>query len=322
MSNNLTLEDILDVQNYFSLPSPALVEKDYHVTRALAAISTADTGRIRLVFSGGTALGRAHKLIQRMSEDIDLKIVADPLPTRPELRALRETVSNALLTAGFVFDPTNSDHVTSRNASRYTVYRLPYQPTAPGVGILRPEIQIELALWPIRLPTIHREVKSFYAEAFQQEPEVANIACVSILETAAEKFVALTRRVAAEQATPIESRDKTLVRHIYDLHVIRAHYDFAEVTPLIPQIMQADSDAYGNQYPPYREDPHKETWSAISILEDDPHYAAIYAELNRDMVYGEKVTYTDGINLLKQMATDAIPPHPPSQHAERPSEPQ
>ena len=36
----------------------------------------------RLIFGGGTASGRAHRLIRRMSEDIDLKIVSDGEFTR------------------------------------------------------------------------------------------------------------------------------------------------------------------------------------------------------------------------------------------------
>lgn len=307
MSNDLALKDLLDVQDFFGLPSPALVEKDYHVARALAAIAAVDTGRLRLVFSGGTALGRAHKLIQRMSEDIDLKIVAHPAPTRPELRGLRDVISSALLGAGFAFDPQNPEHVASRNSSQYTIYKLPYRPSAEGQGILRPEIQIETAVWPVRLPTIDCSVRSFYAEAFKQAPEIEKICCVSIPETAAEKFIALTRRVAAEQNKEPKDRDKTLVRHIYDLQVIRAHYDITAIVPLITQIIQADAIAYGNQYPPYREDPLRETWRALDILGSDPHYAAAYEELNRDMVYGEKASYADGITLLRQMAIAVLP---------------
>jgi hypothetical protein len=68
-----SLQELLEVQNHFNLPSPVLVEKDWYVVRALAAINTADVKPFRLVFSGGTALSRAHRLTRRMSEDIDLK---------------------------------------------------------------------------------------------------------------------------------------------------------------------------------------------------------------------------------------------------------
>jgi Nucleotidyl transferase AbiEii toxin, Type IV TA system len=72
-------------------------------------------------------------------------------------------------------------------------------------------------------------VSSFVAEAFKRPPEVASIPCVSITRTAAEKFVASTRRTAAEIADADAPRDPTLARHIYDLHIIRSRYEVAEV---------------------------------------------------------------------------------------------
>jgi predicted nucleotidyltransferase component of viral defense system len=104
------------------------------VVTALAAINTADVKPFRLVFSGGTALSRAHRLIRRMSEDIDLKIVSDEPRSRSELRKLRDVVTGALLHAGFQFDPENAAHRESGNASRYTVYHLPYTRRSPVRG--------------------------------------------------------------------------------------------------------------------------------------------------------------------------------------------
>ena len=69
MSDKPTLQQILEIQQLFGLPSPALVEKDWHVVRALAAINAADTSPFKLVFGGGTALSRAYGIIKRMSED-------------------------------------------------------------------------------------------------------------------------------------------------------------------------------------------------------------------------------------------------------------
>lgn len=126
MPDNLSLQDLLEVQKHFDLPSPALVEKDWYVVKALAAINSADARPFRLVFGGGTALSRAHRLTRRMSEDVDLKIVSDQPRSRAELRKLRDTVTSALLNAGFQFDPENSEQRDSGNASRYTIYRLPY----------------------------------------------------------------------------------------------------------------------------------------------------------------------------------------------------
>jgi hypothetical protein len=99
------LRELLEVQAYFGLPSPALVEKDFYVVKALAAIAAIETTPLRLVFGGSTALSRAYRLVRRMSEDIDLRIVSDRSPGRGALRRLRDAVTQALLNAGFKFDP-------------------------------------------------------------------------------------------------------------------------------------------------------------------------------------------------------------------------
>ncbi len=127
MNDKPSLQDLLEVQAYYGLPSPALVEKDWYVVKALAAITAIDASPFQFVFGGGTALGRAHRLIHRMSEDIDLKIVSDSQQPRSAYRQLRDKITNALLDAGFEFDPENSEYRESGNASRYTIYRLPYQ---------------------------------------------------------------------------------------------------------------------------------------------------------------------------------------------------
>src|SRR4051794_41217059 len=95
LSDRPTLEQLLEVQEHFGLPGPALVEKDWYVIRALAAVAAVDTGEFRLVFGGGTALSRAYKLTKRMSEDVDLKIVSKTTPSRGALRKLRNDLTSA-----------------------------------------------------------------------------------------------------------------------------------------------------------------------------------------------------------------------------------
>ena len=302
MNDSPSLQDLLEVRRHFGLPSTALVEKDWYVVRALAAIAAVDAAPFRLVFGGGTALSRAHRLIARMSEDIDLKIIADEEPKRSQLRHLRDAITDALLKAGFEFDPENRAHRDSANATRYTIYRLPYVSVAAGEGILRPEIQVETAAWPLRRPPVELPVISFMAEAFKRPAEVQAIACVSITETAAEKFVALTRRAGAELAGAGGPRDPTLVRHIYDLHVIRTHYDPDEVITLARTIMLADAKAYGHQFPAYRDNPVAETHRAVVGLREDPEYARRYADFRRDMVYGDAVAFADAVATVESLA--------------------
>jgi hypothetical protein len=176
LSDKPTLEELLEVQEHFGLPGPALVEKDWYVVKALAAIAAVDTGDFRLVFGGGTALSRAYKLTNRMSEDVDLKIVCDENPSRGALRKLRTAITGALLGAGFVFDPENEKHRVSMYKGHYTKYQLPYAAIAKGQGILRPDVQIETSVWPLRRPAENKPVISFIAEASGREAELPKIA--------------------------------------------------------------------------------------------------------------------------------------------------
>jgi predicted nucleotidyltransferase component of viral defense system len=301
LSVDPTQAELLEVQDYFGLPSTALVEKDYYVVKALRALSVANIAPLSVAFGGGTSLSRAHRLIRRMSEDIDLKIISREPPTRGQLRRLRDVVTDELLAAGFIFDPHNPLHRRSANESRYTVFRLPYRSLVRGEGALRPEIQIELAPWPLRQPSIDLSVSSFVAEAFRRPPEVERIACVTVTQTAAEKFVALTRRVALQLAQPEVTRDSTLVRHLYDLYVVRDHYDVVEVATMVKDVIRHDVEAFGNQPSNYKNDPLGETRAAVSALVEQTDYARLYDVFMRDMVYGERPDFSLAITAIENI---------------------
>jgi predicted nucleotidyltransferase component of viral defense system len=236
--------DLRPIVDFFGLPNTAVVAKDFHVVRAVRALASLDATPFALIFGGGTALARAHKLMRRMSEDVDFKMV--PLAPTPlsrsalqrQLSLLRERVSTALLAAGFVFDPQDRTHTWARNEYRYNVYHLPYG--ALGTA-LRPTIQVELTYATLRRPAVTCAFGSLIAEALGRSPEVPAIPCVSVTETAAEKLVALTRRLAMELAGLSRNPDPTLVRHIYDVHLMQAHCDPAEVAALARDIAVADA---------------------------------------------------------------------------------
>jgi hypothetical protein len=295
------------VADFFGLIDTATVAKDFDVVSAITAIAATDASPYALVFGGGTALARAHRLVRRMSEDVDFKIV--PLPTAPASRNgqrralgdLTDRVTGALQVAGFVFDPADPACTRSRNENRYTIWHLPY--ASPGQG-LRPTIQIELTYAPMRRPTVARTVSSFVAEAFNRSPEVLSIACVSVTETAAEKVVALTRRIAMELAGLSRDPGPTLIRHVYDLHMMHGHVDPAEVAALTRDIAMADAEVFRNQYPAYAADIAGETRKALDALGAAPEYRAHYDRFVADMVYGEKPAFATAMRTVSGLVTN------------------
>ena len=197
--------------------------------RAISALAAIDAAPFALVFGGGTALARAHKIVRRMSEDVDFKIVPTPAAPvsrsglRRQLSMLRERVTAALQAAGFAFDPRQA--IRSRDESGYTICQLPYTADSGAGEGLRPTIQIELNYAPLRRPPVTLPVASFVAEATNRAARsAARSPASSVTETAAEKLVSLTRRTAMDLAGLSRDPDPALVRHIYDLHMMRGSH--------------------------------------------------------------------------------------------------
>lgn len=146
------------------------------------------------------------------------------------------------------------------------------------------------------------------AEALGRSPEVPAIACVSITETAAEKLVALTRRVAMELAGLSRDPDPTLIRHVYDLHMMHGHVDPAEVAALAREIAVADADVFRNQYQAYAADIAGETWKALDALGSAPDYRAYYDRFVADMAYGERPAFATAMRTVKDLAERWLAP--------------
>ena len=312
MSDELP-DDLRPVADFFGMVGTAPVRKDFHVVRAIRAIAAIDAAPFTLVFGGGTALARAHKLVRRMSEDLDFKIVPQPSAPvsrnglRRELGKLGDKVTQAQQDAGFVFDPTDKENPRSRNENRYTLWQLPYDSADTAALGLRPTIQIELTYSLLRLPPVTLPISSFIAEAYDWPPEIPALACVSVTQTAAEKLVALTRRTAMEMAGLSRDIDPALIRHVYDLHMMRTHIDPDKAAVLAREIAQTDANEFRNQYPAYASDLAGETRKALDALRTDPTHARRYADFVAAMVYGEQTEFGVAMKTVADMVDVAWP---------------
>ncbi|MGL6012536.1 MAG: nucleotidyl transferase AbiEii/AbiGii toxin family protein, partial [Shewanella oncorhynchi] len=63
-----------DVSDYFGIDNPAIAEKDYYVVQLLKLLASHSCQHHTMVFAGGTALAKADVKLQRMSEDVDIKL--------------------------------------------------------------------------------------------------------------------------------------------------------------------------------------------------------------------------------------------------------
>jgi len=304
---NPTEKQILDTQQFYNFDQPDIVEKDWYVVDALRAASKVDLRPFRLVFTGGTCLARAHKVLQRMSEDVDLKLVCDNPgelsrnKLKGALHDARDRITDALQAAGFPLS-RDAGNISSRNEYKYTEYRLPFGAGMTAQASLRPEILLELTYSNVRLPTVMKPVASFVSEAHKRPSEIDAIECTCLAESAAEKLIALTRRIAMEAAGVAPAVDATLIRHVYDLHMLKDKIDTAQVIPLAAKVALSDGQMAKNRHPAYLSHMTRETLNAVAILNNTPVHRENYQKFMDEMVYGEKPSFDQAMQTVSDLA--------------------
>ena len=219
---------------------PSHLEKDWHAVRALRVIESIQMPGIAAIFSGGTSLAAAWRLISRFSEDIDFKVEVDaPTPSAARARRgkFRSAVLEALETAGFALD----GEVLVGNMSRFFRASFHYGAALPAAAGIRPTLQIEMTFGGTLTAPTARPVRSLLAQAAGSPPEVAALLCVDPVETAADKISALAWRAAIRDRSS-ERDDPTIVRHIHDLAALSTRVagssSFAE---LARKVLAADA---------------------------------------------------------------------------------
>jgi predicted nucleotidyltransferase component of viral defense system len=112
----------------------AIVEKDYHLTRALQSLCEGHAGEF--ILKGGTSLSKGWNLLDRFSEDLDILVRSDAkwgaAKRDRRLKALRDTIAN---TKGLTLDSEDKRTRSETGVSRTAVYR--YESITrdvPGLG--------------------------------------------------------------------------------------------------------------------------------------------------------------------------------------------
>lgn len=263
-------------------------EKDIHVTELLKGLSelevhhghfgdldprkgqkTRHDSGIKLVFAGGTCLSKAHGLIRRMSEDIDIKVLLEPTAvplkggagSRLRLKELHENIARLLDNLGFpLLEYPEGSNPRIRDAHRYFVAGAGYKTVYTEFPSLRPELKLELIQRHPLLPLERREF-GYLHESLADIPATTKLSidCISISETAAEKVLSLLRRCAYKwDGHQMKGDiDPALVRHVYDVARIAelAPSSLAAARGIFPQLVQNDRTEFLGQNPEFDADP-------------------------------------------------------------------
>ncbi|MBS0350225.1 MAG: nucleotidyl transferase AbiEii/AbiGii toxin family protein [Proteobacteria bacterium] len=292
-------QQILDATDLLKLKSPAFIEKDFYVTQLIHALSEIKNPHYYLYFQGGTCLSKAYRITERMSEDCDFRIALQPGVSfkRETLRQFRQTILQVLRENGFY---CSDDVIRVRNLGQFMELRIPYRSIYSQHSVaLKPYLAVEFFLNTVKLPTQNQPITTLMRQtlgATIQHP-IGKIDCVSPLETAAEKWVALTRRIATMDYRT-HYQDTSLVRHLYDLYRIeQSGYSFDEsMAKLVMVIIEGDRQQYRNHNPAYFANPSQEIRRALQVLKESKAWQSYWDAFMLDMVFGERPAYADVVD--------------------------
>ena len=299
-------ELIEDVAAELGIVEPSLIEKDLHVVRVLFALTAYHSPYIKLVFAGGTCLSKTFPSLQRMSEDVDIKMLLtqqgqqlSKTQLRKELGCLKREIRRLLEKAGF-----SVSNETALNENHFIEWRLSYRAIFSAIEALRPNIKIELTLCTYARGYTHQAISSLIMDVTGQAPEITAFPCIDITQTAAEKLVSLLRRTAASLRGIEEWADDALIRHLYDLHIVNTEAQLgSEFVRITHQTAMNDAEQFSNRHPEFLTDTLGEIRLALDALNNQQGYRQQYSAFLGPLVYAQnKPDYDQGLSTLNSLS--------------------
>lgn len=274
------------------LLTASILEKDIHVTDALQALMSMQFFGTSLVFCGGTSLSKSYRLIERMSEDVDLKVVLDepgslsPSAQKRYLSQLKAAVTQVMSGLGFGEDANGR---LARNENRYFASRWQYAPQYPHDTSLRPYLSLELTMRTPQFDVTQQPLDSLVSRLAGSPVPLDMIACVAVEETLAEKVISFLRRYAQHQAGAMAQQwDETLVRHIYDVYCISLSDPLAgkRAASGFKRLVDFDVMEFGKQFEPFGSNPAAIMRNALDQAAKDVQIRRQYAEKLMPLIFG------------------------------------
>lgn len=273
----------------------ALLEKDEHLTAALHTVFALEFEYVSLVFCGGNSLSKAYSLIERMSEDADIKVVlSEEASTWPQNKLrrylgdqVREQVTKALESIGLTEDLALR---RSLNGNQYVRSQWAYARAYDGIASLRPNLQLELVVRTPTLPTTTVMIGSLVDKLAGRTGISSSVRVIAVAETLAEKVLSFLRRFAQHRAGQMQQAwDTALVRHIYDVHRIVSHNSgvIVDSVAVFVALTQGDVQEFGYQDQLFATNPKTVLSTALRQAKDGQQPRDEYYSVLLPLVYGK-----------------------------------
>lgn len=272
--------------------SEAFIEKDWFVTQAIKIISGIHFEDYTIVFTGGTALSKAHQLIQRFSEDVDFRVLTPKLEqvNKSQQSKILSTFKSLIIRHLREYFEINDEQITARNGNKFVAIEINYPTFFTRADVLRPHVLLELTVSELLLPVVYLPVSSIINQVSKQRAEIENIPCINPVENAADKLSAITWRIA-DRVRGSENDSPDIVRHIHDLAILKdLAINNARFTELVKLALERDKN-------------RSERIKALSINEKLSNMIHI---ISSDSEYPKE--YERFVNTMSYANNDSVPP--------------
>lgn len=286
-----------DVADALGIGATSIIEKDYYVVELLRILQPLKFATHDLVFAGGTSLAKANIQLNRMSEDVDIKIVPKQglVFSRSKFKSIRKQLLNHIqdvIAQSGIFQIEGQPIVFDEY--RYFELLIRYPQHFNQIPCLRPFIKLELVETELLEDSESRTMTSLVHDLAKVGEPVNDFSTVTIVSTSIEKLIAILRRTAAFARNAERADDESLVRHIYDYFKITngQAQDFQFLANLAMKVIKIDMMRYGQQHPQLLDDPVSELLFGLAELDRNPLYQIRFHNFVVPMVFGdEQVTW-------------------------------
>jgi predicted nucleotidyltransferase component of viral defense system/N-acetylglutamate synthase-like GNAT family acetyltransferase len=263
--------------------SPSYIEKDWYIVQILALLSKLQHEKFTLIFAGGTALSKTHKLISRMSEDIDFKVnIHDKSQLRKSLSEFKKFIVSQIENSGLQISIRN---VRAQNENQFFAFEIDYPSYFDHNSSLRNHILLEVTVKQINLEPVYKSISSFISELLKSKEEVSQIACLDPVENAADKLSALSWRIPDRIRNDIYD-DPSIVRHLHDLAILKdIVIDERSFGSLALKALDEDKNRSKNNLTYVHQSLEDKFSNMIYILKNDKEYPKEYKYFVESMSY-------------------------------------
>ncbi len=309
MLEKVDLQLVRDVTFQLELADPAIVEKDWYVTQVLHAMSDVKHPYFQLIFIGGTFLAKGHRVVERMSEDIDFKIAPFAHDNSLTSKKIRENLSVmrqdilAVIKKHVGLEP-KEHQITKGNNNKFTQILLDYPSAYQTNSLLRPQIKVELTVQAVHTKIEQLSIGSLIYEVIGEKSGLCSklMSCISLDETAAEKWAALGRRVADAERQD-NNPEKSIIRHLFDLHCIEKQRGITEdFERLVPDVVLRDRLRFKGKSPYFFKHTLNELIFGTQALVKNSAWEKRYQEFTDNMVFQKQCsTFQEALKTLVRL---------------------